>query len=168
MSILTQLYEYLNNFDLIFSSYKVTKLRLKMREISWTNQRWILARFQPMRSLADTTPFFITPPRPSLFGLILSPEVQNSNSTKNGYFEVSFGFQNISNGFLDLNKSQLRKIYLFPMVSKSPLRNPLEMFWKPKESSNCGKVCKNEEKMETFTNIASRMTVDPKILLILY
>ena len=39
MSILTQLYEYLNNFDLIFSSYKVTKLRLKMREISWTNQR---------------------------------------------------------------------------------------------------------------------------------
>ena len=136
-----------------------------MRGISWTNQRWILARFQPMRSLADTTPFFITippaPPRPSLLGLILSPEVQNSNSTKNGYFEVSFGFQNISNGFLDLNKSQLRKIYLFPMVSKSPLRNPLEMFWKPKETSNCGKVCKNEEKMETFTNNASRMTVDP-------
>ena len=50
------------------------------------------------------------------------------------------------------------------MVSKSPLRNPLEMFWKPKESSNCGKVCKNEEKMETFTNNASRMTLDPKIL----
>ena len=47
------------------------------------------------------------------------------------------------------------------MVSKSPLRNPLEMFWKPKESSNCGKVCKNEEKMETFTNNASRMTLDP-------
>ena len=104
----------------------------------------------------------------------LSLEVQNSNSTKNSYFEVSFGFQNISNGFLDLNKSQLRKIYLFPMVSKSPLRNPLEMFWKPKESSNCGKVCKNEEKMETFTNIASWMTVDPnfdiflKTLLIQY
>ena len=108
-------------------------------------------------------PFFHHPPQPSLLGPILSPEVQNSNSTKNGYFEVSFGFQNISNGFLDLNKSQLRKIYLFPMVSKSPLRNPLEMFWKPKESSNCGKVCKNEEKMETFTNIASWMTVDPKI-----
>ena len=121
-----------------------------------------MARFQPMRSLADTTPFLSSPPRPSLLGLILSPEVQNSNSTKNGYFEVSFGFQNISNGFLDLNKSQLRKIYLFPMVSKSPLRNPLEMFWKPKESSNCGKVCKNEEKMETFTNNASRMTLDPK------
>ena len=167
MSILTQLYEYLNNFDLIFSSYKVTKLRLKMREISWTNQRWILARFQPMRRLADTTPFFITPPpRPSLLGLILSPEVQNSNSTKNGYFELSFGFQNISNGFLDLNKSQLRKIYLFPMVSKSPLRNPLEMFWKPKETSNCGKVCKNEEKMETFTNIASSMTVDPNFCIL--
>ena len=129
-----------------------------MREISWTNQRWILAHFQPMRSLADTSS---PPPQPSLLGLILSPEVQNSNSTKNGYFEVSFGFQNISNGFLDLNKSPLRKIYLFPMVSKSPLRNPLEMFWKPKESSNCGKVCKNEEKMETFTNIASWMTVDP-------
>ena len=131
-----------------------------MREISWTNQRWILARFQPIRSLADTNPFFIPPPlRPSLLGLILSPEVQNSNSTKNGYFEVSFGFQNISNGFLELNKSPLRKIYLFPMFSKSSLRNPLEMFWKPKESSNCGKVCKNEEKMETFTNIASRMTL---------
>ena len=162
MAILTQLYEYLNNFDLIFSSYKVTKLRLKMREISWTNQRWILARFQPMRSLADTTPFFITPPPGPLSGLILSPEVQNSNSTKNGYFEVSFGFQNISNGFLDLNKSPLRKTYLFPMFSKSPLRNPLEMFWKPKESSNCGKVCKNEEKMERCTNIASWMTVDPE------
>ena len=50
------------------------------------------------------------------------------------------------------------------MVSKSPLRNPLEMFWKPKESLNYGKVCKNEEKMETFTNIAPRMTVDPIIL----
>ena len=106
-------------------------------------------------------PLFSSPPPGPLSGLILSPEVQNSNSTKNGYFEVSFGFQNISNGFLDLNKSQLRKIYLFPMVSKSPLRNPLEMFWKPKESSNCGKVCKNEEKMETFTNNASRMTLDP-------
>ena len=113
-------------------------------------------------------PFFHhhPPPRPSLLGLILSPEVQNSNSTKNGYFEVSFGFQNISNGFLDLNKSQLRKIYLFPMVSKSPLRNPLEMFWKPKESSNCGKVCKNEEKMETFTNNASRMTLGPNLFII--
>ena len=109
-------------------------------------------------------PFFHPPPWPSLLGLILSPEVQNSNSTKNGYFEVSFGFQNISNGFLDLNKSPLRKIYLFPMVSKSPLRNPLEMFWKPKETSNCGKVCKNEEKMETFTNNASRMTLDPTFL----
>ena len=110
-------------------------------------------------------PFFIIPPpRPSLLGLILSPEVQNSNSTKNSYFELSFGFQNISNGFLDLNKSQLRKIYLFPMVSKSPLRNPLEMFWKPKESSNCGKVCKNEEKMERCTNIASWMTLDPKVI----
>ena len=111
-------------------------------------------------------PFFIIlpPPRPSLFGQIFSPKVQNSNSTKNGYFEVSFGFQNISNGFLELNKSPLRKIYLFPMFSKSSLRNPLEMFWKPKESSNCGKVCENEEKMETFTNNASRMTLDPEIL----
>ena len=125
-----------------------------------------MARFQPMRSLADTTPFLSSPPRPSLLGLILSPEVQNSNSTKNSYFEVSFGFQSISNVFLELNKSPLRKTYLFPMFSKSPLRNPLEMFWKPKESSNCGKVCKNEEKMETFTNNASRMTLDPAILIV--
>ena len=105
-------------------------------------------------------PFFHHPPPPA-FSLRPNsfPWGSKFKFTKNCYFEVSFGFQNISNGFLDLNKSQLRKIYLFPMVSKSPLRNPLEMFWKPKESSNCGKVCKNEEKMETFTNIASRMTL---------
>ena len=106
-------------------------------------------------------PFFsLTPPAFSLRPISF-PWGSKFKFNKNGYFEVSFGFQNISNGFLDLNKSQLRKIYLFPMVSKSPLRNPLEMFWKPKESSNCGKVCKNEEKMETFTNNASRMTLDP-------